>query len=72
MTEFENQNADMAKQRIIPGAILEINICGMYYCYAQIMNNKESYAFFDLKSKIRQPKTKRNIKGVQQNKKVYP
>ena len=43
----------MAKQRIIPGAILEINVCGMYYCYAQIMNNKESYAFFDLKSKIR-------------------
>lgn len=43
----------MIRQRITPGAILEINVCGMYYCYAQIMNNKESYAFFDLKSKIR-------------------
>ena len=39
----------MAKQRITPGSILEININDEYYTYAQILG-KASYVFFDYKT----------------------
>ena len=38
----------MAKQRVTEGAILEINIEGEYFVYAQILNG--GTAFFDFKS----------------------
>lgn len=43
----------MAKQRIIEGAILEINIQGEYFSYAQILSRGLGYAFFDFKSNER-------------------
>ncbi len=39
----------MGKQRITLGSILEINIDGKYYVYAQVLG-KSGYAFFDYKS----------------------
>lgn len=40
----------MAKQRITEGAVLEINIGGEYYVYAQILSKGLGYVFFDFKS----------------------
>lgn len=40
---------NMKRQRITIGSILEINIEGKYYVYAQILG-KAAYAFFDYKS----------------------
>ncbi|KFC20080.1 Imm26 family immunity protein [Chryseobacterium sp. FH1] len=41
----------MKRQKITEGSILEINIEGKYYVYAQILVNGLGYAFFDFKSK---------------------
>lgn len=46
----KNLVIDMAKQRITTGAILEINIEGQYYVYAQILQNGDGIAFFDYKT----------------------
>ena len=40
----------MAKQRITEGAVLEINIGGEYFVYAQILSKGLGYVFFDFKS----------------------
>ena len=40
----------MVRQRITEGAILEINIEGEYFVYAQILSKGLGYAFFDFKS----------------------
>ncbi len=46
----KNLVIDMAKQRITTGAILEVNIEGQYYVYAQILQNGDGIAFFDYKT----------------------
>ena len=42
----------MARQRITPGAFLELEIERAYYTYARILENA-SYAFYDLRSQIK-------------------
>lgn len=42
----------MIRQRITPGAILEINVHNDFFCYAQILQTK-SLAFFDYRTKER-------------------
>ena len=50
MQHKKNLEIDMVRQRITEGSILEIDVKGEYFVYAQILG-KAGYVFFDFKSK---------------------
>ena len=47
----KNLVTSMKRQRITEGSILEIDIEGQYFVYAQVLSKGLGYAFFDFKTK---------------------